>query len=174
MSTTTKKLFIAGGVAALVAFAVMGAKKASAWAGQISVQLIDFFAPNISNGVFTLPVKLRINNPSPLFAPIQTASARMYMVQNNQYVQFGQAPPTPGFNINPHESTDVTLFPQINLAALNLFSGNNTWMNLLTVLANQNPLVQVRIDVSFTIAGITHTEQVFKEVYLKQLFKNVG
>lgn len=172
--TTTAKVLIVTGLGAAAFVLLKGAQKAKAWAGQITVQLIDFFQPSIKDNVFTLPVKLRINNPSPLFAPIQSASLKMFYLKNGMYVPFGQAPPTQGFNINPNESTDVTLFPQINLSAFNPFSGSNTLNNLLSVLSNQNPLLDVKLELTVTITGIPITQDIFKQVYLKQLFKNVA
>lgn len=173
--STTKKLLLVAGLTALTVVLVKGATTAKKWAGQITIKIVEFFQPTIKNGLLIVPVKVRVINPSPLFAPVQSASVKLFYLRNGMFVPFAQAPPTPGFDINPNQSTDVTLFPEINVKALgSAFGGSNTVSNWLAVLSNQNPLIDIKLEVTITIAGISFTEEEFKQVYLKQLVGNVA
>src|SRR5688572_6911842 len=102
----------AGGVGLVYVVATKGKQLVSEWAGTISFNIIKFF-----------PLTIRINNPTPIYAPVQSVAIKIYYLKNGMYVPFASAPPTASFNITPNASTDVTLHPKIDLKALNPFTG---------------------------------------------------
>ena len=162
MTTGWKIAIGAGAVGLVYLLATKGKQLISEWAGKISFSIVKFF-----------PLTVRINNPTPIYAPIQSVSLKIYYLKNGMYVPFASAPPTKPFNITPQASTDVALHPTIDTKALNVFTGNSV-ENILKIIANQNPVVDVKAELTITIAGISFVEESKSKLYLSELLKNVA
>src|SRR5688572_11937055 len=100
MNTAMKIATALGLVSAIYFIATKGKELVSEWAGKINFTIVKIY-----------PLTIRINNPSPIYAPIDSVSIKIFYLKNNMYVPFASAPPTKSFNITPNSSTDITLHP---------------------------------------------------------------
>lgn len=162
---TALKIAIGAGVAAVIYLAVTKGKQLiSEWAGKITFTIVKFF-----------PLVVRINNPTPLYAPIDSVSLKAYYLKNGMYVPFATAPPTKPFKITPNASTDVTVHPKIDLKALNPFtSGGNAFDQVINMIDNKNPIIDIKVELTIAIAGASFIEEAKTKIYLSDLLKNVA
>lgn len=161
--STAWKIATAIGIGGILYFITSKGKQlVNQWAGKIKFTIVKFF-----------PLTVRITNPTPIYAPVDSVAIKAYYLRNGMYVQFASAPPTKPFNITPNASTDVTLHPKIDLKALNPFTGGNI-DKAIAIIAGQNPLVDIKIELTITIGGMSFTEEAFTKIYLSELVKNVA
>lgn len=160
---TFGKVAIGAGIVGLLVWATRkGASTLSQWAGQISVNIVKFF-----------PLVVRIKNPSPIYAPVDSVSLKAYFLNKGMYVPFATAPKTSSFKIVPDGSTDVTIYPTIDTNAIKGLV-LSTGKNALDVIAGKDALLNVKIELTITIAGISFIEEANTKVYLNDLLKNVA
>lgn len=162
MTTGWKIAIGAGVIGAIYLVATKGKQLISEWAGKINFTIVKFF-----------PLVVRINNPTPIYAPVQSVTLKAYYLKNGMYVPFASAPPTKPFNITPNSSTDVTVHPTLDLKALNPFTGGSV-ESAINIIANQNPLIDIKVELTINIAGASFVEEAKTKIYLSDLLKNVA
>lgn len=168
-----KYVLAAVAVGGLYYLVTTAAKTVTDWASKITLHIVQFGKPSISSGTLRVPLLVRINNPSPLYAPIDSVSVKLFFLRNGMYVPFGSAPGTAPFELKPNGDTDITLNPAIDLKALNPFTGGLNVSNLLTqaqnLLTSSNPLIDIKAEVTITVKGYELVQEANSKIYLNQL-----
>lgn len=167
LNTAVKIALYAAGLGAIV-YAV---RMASSNLGkQISIAFKGIGIPVVRSGKLTLPVTLHIKNLTPLSVPIDNVKAAIFILRENLWQFVGETENTGALTINTGE-TPVTVYPTINLTAL---IPQTTVINVLNVLANNNPLVTVKIATKVTVQGYGLEHTIEQKISLDQLYKNAA
>jgi len=124
-----------------------GTQTATEWANKLSVSFTSVAKPAFKLGLLTLPVNVQINNPTPLFAPIDSVKIRLL----RSGLPFGETQPSAPFQIESNTVTPLTLYPTITLK--NILPQGNILAQVTNVLSNQNPVVDFVTEITVRIQG---------------------
>ena len=173
MSSLVKYTLIAVGIGGLVYLFKKGKATVTDWAERLNLRIVQFGKPTMSGANLSVPLKVRISNPSPLYAPIQSVSVRLFFLRNGMYTPFGASPATAPFELKPNDDTDITVQPVIDLSALNPFTGklnlSNIFSQVNNLVSGNNPLIDVKAEVTINIEGFEVVEEATTKIYLNQL-----
>lgn len=173
MSSTGKIALIAGAIGLAIYLVKAGKQTITDWAEKITVKLHQFGKPVFQSNQLSIPLILRISNPSPLQAPIQSVAVRLFFLRNGMYQPFGYAPPTQPFYLNAQGTTDVAIQPVIDVAKLNPFTGSTSVSSLINNLNNlitgNNPLIDIKLEFTIMIEGYEVVQSATTKLYLNQL-----
>lgn len=174
MNSLVKYTLIAAGIGGILYLVKLGKDTVNQWSEKFNLRIVQFGKPTLSGGNLSVPLKVRISNPAPVGATIQSASVKLFYLRNGMYVPFGVAPPTAPFHLMGNGDTDIMVNPVIDLNALDPFTGggfnlNNLFAQIKNLATGQNPLIDVKAEVAITIEGFEIVEETTSKIYLNQL-----
>lgn len=141
------------GTLALVGYAIsQGAKKL----GALNYSIKGFGLPTLAGTEVTLPVIIHFSNPSPVSVTISRIQIMMSYLQGANWIQAGSLDES-NFTLQSGDS-DVTVYPKLDLKAL--FS--NIISTLTTALFNK--AIKIKADVTITMAGISASHSLTKDI----------
>ena len=179
MNNLVKYTLIAAAIGGVVYLVKLGKDSAVAYAGKISFKIKEFGKPSIKSGQLTVPLVVRITNPTLLMAPIRSVAVKLFYLRNGIYTPFASAPPTAPFTIKSNESTDVSIFPTVDLQKLKaLLPTGMDFSNILSTVNNlftgANPIIDVKAEVTINIEGYETVQEATQKLYLTDFLKNVA
>lgn len=174
MNKLVKYTLIAAGIGGILYLAKLGKDTFNQWAEKFNLRIVQFGKPTLTGGNLSIPLKVRISNPAPVGATIQSASVKLFYLRNGMYIPFGIAPPTPPFHLMANADTDITVNPVIDLNALDPFTGggfnlNNLFTQVSNLIKGHNPLIDVKAEVAIDVEGFEIVEETTSKIYLNQL-----
>jgi len=179
VNSLVKYTLIAAAIGGVVYLVKMAKDEAIAYAGKIAFKIKEFGKPTLKNGQLTVPLVVRITNPTLLMAPIKSVGVKLFFLRNGIYHPFASAPATAPFTIKANESTDVNIFPTVDLEKLKtLLPTGLNFNNLLSTVNNlftgTNPLIDVKAEVTINIEGYETVQEATQKLYITDFLKNVA
>jgi len=144
------------GIVGLLGYAIsQGAKKL----GNVSYSIKGFGLPTLAGTTVTVPIIIHFNNPSPVAVTITRLQIWLSFLQGNNWVQAGTLDQSN--LVLPSGESDITVKPVADLKAL--FS--NVLSTITTALINK--AVKIKADVTITMAGLSASHSLTKDVTIK-------
>jgi hypothetical protein len=172
LNTFTKVALLTALAGALYLGFRKGLSKVNELTQNLKVTIAGILPPSISQGILSIPVNVRIENPSSLSAPITNVQVFLSLLRNGMFVPFGVTDPSGAFTIRPG-AQNILLYPRLDLSKLNPFGGN--WIENLNriggTLNNTQQLITIKADVIINIQGFEFRTEQRKEVKLNDILR---
>lgn len=156
MNTNTLiKLGLIGGTIGLV---YLAAQKAKDVIDKFTFSIAGFGIPTLKDFVLTLPIKIKLVNPTPISVTADNVKCEVFILKNGTYVK-GAVINQP-FTIAPGVNT---IEPKVAMQLKNLFSGNvlNTAIFVADLIGTK--AVTIRADYTITVKGISAPMQSYSD-----------
>lgn len=148
------KIGVIGGVLALVLVGVSLAKDALS---QLTVKVVGYGKPTISNWILHLPIIVHVNNRSDLSVTLNRVVADLYIQKDQAWVAAAHVDQS--ISVPPGE-TNQTIYAQGNIA--NIFGGNI--FSTINALSNAyKGKLPIKVEVTVYYAGIALPKQTFND-----------
>lgn len=154
MSTTVKLALIASVVGVLL---YVGTKANDAFnlVKGISYRITSWGTPRFANNIVALPLTIAIKNPSPLNFTVDKATVKISYWQIDKFIPAGESTVT-DIQVTPGE-TKKNIVANVDLKAIT----SNALNTVVTLAVNR--ALNIKADVTLTIAGVTLPQQTFQQ-----------